>query len=93
MVLLSVLFLTILYFSYPLITPCFQSWAAWSLTRKWSQKLDVGLDANNLGLSIITAIQYLEGKRTVVSSQVPGRYGRYGVYISFLAIEVESVFF
>jgi hypothetical protein len=33
---------------------------------EWSQMLDLGLDAINLGLSIITATPCLKGKQTVV---------------------------
>src|SRR5271170_7925392 len=52
-------------FSYAL-SPTFQIAGSLVADSEWSQMLDLGLDAINLGLSIITATPCLKGKRTVV---------------------------
>src|SRR5580658_5936076 len=51
---------------------------------EWSQMLDLGLDAINLGLSIITASPCLKGKWRVVLTKHWGDVAPCGVCISFL---------
>jgi hypothetical protein len=90
--LLGLLFLTMVCFSYAL-SPIFQIAGSLVADSEWSQMLGLGLDAINLGLSIITATPCLKGKRMVVLTKHLGRRGPLRCMHFFLAIKVESVFF
>jgi hypothetical protein len=76
-----------------LLSPIFQIAGSLVADSEWSQMLDLGLDAINLGLSIITATPCLKGASGRLCSPSTGEMWPLWCMHFFLAIKVESVFF